>query len=704
MTRPNVLVALSLSCALAVGAGRQAAPPGQAAAPPPVFRAGVDLVQVDVVVTDRKNQPIADLTAADFQLLEGGRPQGIATFQYVSIPVEHRTFALDQPPAPSPDVATNAPASPNSRLFVMIVDDQHIIEEDIVPVKEVMTEFLRALSPDDQVAMVFVGRSDSSVNFTSDVGRLLKAVGGVRGAMGWGLDASGAGPSGRATPHEGLFHAETAIAALKNAASALAGSGHVRRAIVFVSGFSVIEPPKPRCTDCIVLHQDLQEAYEVARRADVPIYTLDPRGVPTPANSLRRGVIWSPAFTRGVSIQQDHLIDIATSTGGLALVNNSDLAGAVDEIVGDNGSFYLLGYSPDPAAHDGKFHPVHVTITRPGAQVRARSGYVAASAETDTASTQQALDEAMGRGVDVSGLTLRAFAAPVAATPKGMTTVVTVDVTYPTSVNPSRIDDALRLSLLALDADAHVKATATHDWHIAGTPPVGDSLTVRVNEVVDLPSESLTLRIGLASPAVGRAGTIQFPIDVPKPTTGKLQVGGIVVGLEGSATATAVGFDLVQPLVPFQPVTARTFTLADSLRVFAPVFWGAKDPAVDVTLTVTGGGRATTERVTLTGSATAGGRHQAALDLVVPLKDLAQGPCGIDITAHLASGPQVSRVVPCTIDPPRSPSAQLACQRCHRDEEHDTRGQHFAHGVSPKDKRNVRPAPNRQLNAENDNQ
>jgi VWFA-related protein len=649
---PIALTALCLLCASAVGAARQAAPPGQTAPPPPVFRAGVDLVQVDVVVTDAKNQPISDLTAADFQLSEGSRPQRIVTFQHVSIPVEHRTFALDQPPAPSPDVATNAPASANSRLFVMIVDDQHIIEEDIVPVKHVMTEFLRALSPDDEVAMVFVGRSDSSVNFTNDVGRLLRAVDGVRGALGFGLDANGTGPGGRPIKHEPLFLAETAVYALKNAASALAGSGHVRRAIVFVSGFSIIEPPRPDCTPCIVLHDDLQQAYAAARQADVPIYTLDPRGVPTPANSTRRSVFRSPGFGHNILTQQNHLTDIATSTGGLALVNRSDLLGAVDEIVGDNGSFYLLGYSPDPAVRDGKFHPVHVTVARPGAQVRARAGYMAASAVADTASTPQVLDQAMGRGVDVSGLTLRAFAAPIAATAKGMTTVVTVDVTYPTSANPSRIDDTLRLSLLALDADAHVKATATHDWHIAGTPPVGDAMTVRVNEVVDLPSEPVTLRIGVASPAVGRAGTIQFPVDVPKPTTGKLQIGGIVVGLAGSATMTSAGFDLIQPLVPFQPVTTRTFTLADSVRVFAPMYWGPKDPAVDVTLAVTAG-HTTTQRVTLTGSTSAGGRHQAALDLVVPLKDLSPGSCGIQITARVASGQQVSRVVPCTIDPPR---------------------------------------------------
>ena len=57
---------------------------------------------------------------------------------------------------------------------------------------------------------------------------------------------------------------------------------YVRRAIVLVSAFSIIRPSKPGCDSCIELHSLLNEAYAVAERADVPIYTLDPRGIPTP--------------------------------------------------------------------------------------------------------------------------------------------------------------------------------------------------------------------------------------------------------------------------------------------------------------------------------------------------------------------------------------------------------------------------------------
>jgi Ca-activated chloride channel family protein len=44
---------------------------------PPLFRAGVDLVTVGVTIVDRKGNLVADLTAADFEVREDGRPQTI---------------------------------------------------------------------------------------------------------------------------------------------------------------------------------------------------------------------------------------------------------------------------------------------------------------------------------------------------------------------------------------------------------------------------------------------------------------------------------------------------------------------------------------------------------------------------------------------------------------------------------------------------
>jgi len=130
-------------------------------------------------------------------------------------------------------------------------------------------------------------------------------------------------------------------------------------------------------------------------------------------------------------------------------------------------------------------------------------------------------------------------------------------------------------------------------------------------------------------------------------------MGGVTLGLIGSSTTAAAGFDRLSALVPFQPVTTRTFTLADTVRVFAPLFWTTKDLSVDVTVAVSGARPGTPLHLTLPATATTDGHSRAALDVTLPLAQLAPGPCAITVTARLPGGAQMSRVVPCSVEPPR---------------------------------------------------
>jgi hypothetical protein len=65
-----------------------AQPPAQGDAaqqPQPTFRAGVNFVRVDVIVHDGKGQPVSDLTQADFEVLEDGKPQTIEQFRLIRV-------------------------------------------------------------------------------------------------------------------------------------------------------------------------------------------------------------------------------------------------------------------------------------------------------------------------------------------------------------------------------------------------------------------------------------------------------------------------------------------------------------------------------------------------------------------------------------------------------------------------------------------
>ncbi len=71
----------------------------------PTFKAEVEYVEVDALVTDQSGALVRDLKKEDFQIFEDGKSQSIAGFAFIEIPVEtgDRLSTASQ----QPDVATN---------------------------------------------------------------------------------------------------------------------------------------------------------------------------------------------------------------------------------------------------------------------------------------------------------------------------------------------------------------------------------------------------------------------------------------------------------------------------------------------------------------------------------------------------------------------------------------------------------------------
>src|SRR5690242_17215465 len=84
--------------------------------PPPTFRAGVEAVQLSVIVTDREGNPVSGLTADDFEILENKVARPITTFSAVDIPIERTERATVRR-----DVLSND--GPPGRLYVIAFDD-----------------------------------------------------------------------------------------------------------------------------------------------------------------------------------------------------------------------------------------------------------------------------------------------------------------------------------------------------------------------------------------------------------------------------------------------------------------------------------------------------------------------------------------------------------------------------------------------------
>ena len=115
------------------------------------------------------------------------------------------------------------------------------------------------------------------------------------------------------------------------------------------------------------LARDFKLILQDANRANVTFYPIDPAG---PRAITGGAAGW--AINAG---QPEILRTMATATDGIAIVGTTDLDARLRRIVDDLSSYYLLGYTPTNARHDGKFREVTVRVKRDGVAVRARSGY-----------------------------------------------------------------------------------------------------------------------------------------------------------------------------------------------------------------------------------------------------------------------------------------------------------------------------------------
>jgi VWFA-related protein len=339
-----------------------------APAPQPVFRAGVNIVRVDAIVTDRNGNAVSDLTAADFEIVEDGKPQAIEQFRQVEADGQP---GPDDPPLRTirdrDDEALEA-SREDVRIFAILLADYQVCWERTEPVREALTRFVRTeLGPRDLVAVMHPLTSVRTLNFTYDHEEVVREIRRFTGRKGDYIPRNAIESEqwtrARLSPPVMDAIRDAVVRDALIALSVRVGSiRDGRKSIVFVSeGF--------RSSFGSML--DLREITKDANRHNASIYPFDARGFSPAGFSSGSGA--RPGCPRGGS--RDTLRDLADDTDGRAIVDTSKLTEGLAQIVRDSSAYYLLGYTPSASHKDGKFHPITVRVKRPNVDVRARKGY-----------------------------------------------------------------------------------------------------------------------------------------------------------------------------------------------------------------------------------------------------------------------------------------------------------------------------------------
>jgi VWFA-related protein len=149
-----------------------------------VVRISTSLVQTDVVVTDKNDHIIPDLTLADFKLFENGKRQDLKFMEFVSADAGPRIEGSINIEGNriEPDAARNLSARDLRRVFAFVVDDLTIPFADLVSVRNLLADFVNNQMRDgDLVAIVrVVGGRGLLQQFTSDKRLLRRAITEIR--------------------------------------------------------------------------------------------------------------------------------------------------------------------------------------------------------------------------------------------------------------------------------------------------------------------------------------------------------------------------------------------------------------------------------------------------------------------------------------------------------------------------------------------
>ena len=639
-----LLVTVSLAGGMAgpPGAPRVRAGPDAVQTAKPVLRSGVDLVEVAVLVRDGDDHLVGDLTAADFQVLEGGTPQAIAAFQRVSMPVRVMAATPGTGAVVANDVASNERTG-DSRVFILVLDAMHIASPRTRVVRDYAKQFIeRHMGPADLVAVVSPGGLASATqDFTSDKARLLAAVGQFAGnkLTSATVEIDQERHTLEAPLHQGMdpSDGERAIRArsLTNVLEALAA--HLDRVesrrkslLLFSEGIDydlldVMGKLQRQSSDVM---KAMNGAVGALMRANVSLYAIDPRAL----SSAEGDLVENPVYRATPSVIQSsveaeysdsirRLRDLADSTGGFAAVDRNDIGPAFARIIEESSDYYILGYTPSKPPKRGEFRAIDVRVSRPGVRVVARKGYLVPSGSPRAFATEAAPEVTLPSGIPGrprnsraempametpartatgvpaelnlllasplprAGLPIRVQAVPFRGSGRKAVVRLVVEVlgrSLAFAERSGRFEERIDLALLTVDDRARAGNGRSARLDVRVTPDELERVrSTGVRWLAELELEPGRYQVRVAGRAVGTgtSGTITCDVDVPAFEPERLGMSGVTMTSLPSVLMFTRGDQWLQSTLETPPSAARSFVAGDELKAGLEVYVPGLAPA-----------------------------------------------------------------------------------------------------------------------------
>ena len=399
----------------------------------PTIKTQVRRVLVDVVVTDAKGDAITGLKQKDFEVLEDGKQQAIATFE------EHHgadPLPVKLPAMPA-NVYTNfSTIQPPDAVNVLLLDALNTPSRDQVYVRQEMIKYLKKVPPGTRIAIfTLASRLRMLQGFTSDSSGLLAALdrGGampqpsnlLQGDVEKDADQrrvdfmtenqAGPPPSPRQTQAPPidliavakqflndtsmeLVNSRIAVTfeALEQLARYLAGIPGRKNVIWFTGAFPQGIVPNADLPDPFNGLKDTEPEFRKATAlltaADAALYPVAAEGLvsdgvlPMAATEIGQKRVSVAARDSNQRLRSDvmdrdsnhaTMDSLAKDTGGKAFYNTNGLEDALAQAIRNGSRYYTLAYAPANTTMDGKFRRIQVKLVDEKGTLAYRRGYYA---------------------------------------------------------------------------------------------------------------------------------------------------------------------------------------------------------------------------------------------------------------------------------------------------------------------------------------
>jgi VWFA-related protein len=359
-----------------------------------------DIVLTNVVVRDKKTgEVVKGLKQSDFTILENGKPQTIASFDYQNVDEaavlrESTTVTGKATIADllNRDFAASPAALRDHRLIVMFFDLSSMQPEDIDRAVEAAQDYVnKKMQPADLVALVSMATGLSmDQDFTSDKAAVLKGLGKYNGTEGTGFaNGNEGGNSGGTSDDASSFTADDSeynslntdreLYAIRTIAKSLERVDQ-RKSMLYFSGGLTRQGVENQAS--------MRAATNEAVKANMAIYSVDSRGLEAmpPVGNASKGSLRGTAAYSGGAMQsqldanfgsQETLATLSSDTGGKAFFDSNDFAPAFQQVQHDTEAYYIVGFHSTNTARDGSYRHLTVKLNRNDGKIDYRPGYYA---------------------------------------------------------------------------------------------------------------------------------------------------------------------------------------------------------------------------------------------------------------------------------------------------------------------------------------